>query len=54
MKFQAARGKETSDDKRSDDVTSELNANKNQMQAQWSSAAEAWQEVMRGIVSPTC
>jgi len=54
-KFQAARGKETSGNEGSDNVTSKQpNANRNQTQAQWSSAAKVWQEVTCRILSPTC
>jgi len=54
-KFQAERGKETSDNKGSDDMTSwqKPNARGNKTQAQWNFAAEAWLEVMYGIPSPT-
>jgi len=53
-KFQAARGKQTSDDEELNDMTSKPNASGNRMQAQRSSAAEAWLEVTCGTLSPTC
>jgi len=53
-KFQAERGKETSDDEELNDMTSKPNASRNRMQAQRSSAAEAWLEVTCGTLSPTC
>jgi len=53
-KFQAERGNETSDDKGSDDMTSKPNASRNQTQAQWRVAAEAWREVTYGILLLTC
>jgi len=40
--------------KGSDDMTSEAEHKRNQTQAQWSFAAEAWREVTYRILLPTC
>jgi len=47
-------GKETPDDKGSDEMTQKPNASGDQTKAQWSFATEAWLEVTYGILSLTC
>jgi len=53
-KFQVERGKETFDDRGPMIWHQKPDASGNQMQAQWSVAAEAWLELTCGILSPTC
>jgi len=52
-KFQAERGKETSDDKGFDDMTSKAERQR-KSDASPVDATEAWMEVTYGILSPTC